>query len=135
MNPASIIAGLFRLDQEAMLSDPSQLGIFLELAQTIIELEPRAREAAVTLALQGQEIPGRVLVRHEGNRFVESAHVRKLLLECPVERLSTLLETLAKVLGNISESRWKTLCDVVGRLDGEGVISQAGATAFLRRVA
>ena len=76
MDPAIAIAGLFRFDFEGILADPIQLGIFLELAQTIIELEPRAREAAITLALAGKEIPGWSLVRREGNRFVESTHVQ-----------------------------------------------------------
>ena len=71
MNPSAAIGSLFRFDFEAILSDPTQLGIFLELAETIAELEPRAREVAIKLALAGQEIPGWSLVRREGNRFVD----------------------------------------------------------------
>ena len=133
MNPFAAIAGLFRFDPEAMLSDPTQLGIFLELAETIAELEPRAREAAIKLALTGQEIPGWVLVRREGNRFVEGAHVRELLLECPAKHLPAFLEVIAKILGNLSENRWQTLCDTVGRLDADKAVSQCGTTVFLRK--
>ena len=133
MNPANIIAGLFRFDPEAMLFDPSQLGIFLELAETIAELEHRAREAAITFALAGQEIPGWSLVRREVNRFVESTHVRELLLECPAKQLPVLLEAVAKIVGNISESRWQTLCSTIGRLDADEAVFQCGTTAFLRR--
>ena len=104
MDPAIAIAGLFRFDFEGILADPIRLGIFLELAQTIIELEPRAREAAITLALRGKEIPGWSLVRREGNRFVESAHVHELLLQCSTSRLPALLEIVAKTLGNVSET-------------------------------
>ena len=69
MNPSAAIGSLFRFDFEAILSDPIQLGIFLGLAETTAELEPRAREAALKLALAGQEIPEWSLVRREGNRF------------------------------------------------------------------
>ena len=48
MNPFAAIGSLFRFDFEAILSDPTQLGIFLELAETIAELEPRAREVAIS---------------------------------------------------------------------------------------
>ena len=131
MDPA--IAILFRLDFEGILADPIRLGVFFELAQTIIELEPRAREAAIKLALAGQEIPGWSLVRREGNRFVDSTHVRELLLECPAKQLPVLLEGVAKIVGNISETRWQTLCNTIGRLDAEEAVSHCGATAFLRR--
>ena len=130
MNPANIIAGLFRFDPEAMLSDPSQLGIFLELSETIIELEPRTREAAITLALRGKEIPGWSLVRREGNRFVESGHVHELLLQCSTSRLPALLEIVAKTLGNVSENRWQMLCAATGRPDGEIEVSQVRDNSF-----
>jgi hypothetical protein len=133
MNPADIIAGLFRFDPEAMLSDPEQLGAFLELAETIKELEPRAREAAITLGIQGTEIPGWSVVRREGNRFVDGMHVRELLQECSVKHLPALSEAVARILGNVSENRWQKLCEAAGRLDADQAVSQAGATAFLRR--
>jgi hypothetical protein len=75
------------------------------------------------------------LVRKEGNRFVDSAHVRELLLECPANQLPALLEAISKALGNISENRWQRLCEAAGRLDGERAVSQAGTTAFLRKKA
>jgi hypothetical protein len=133
MNPADIIVGLFRFDPEAMLSNPEQLGAFLELAETIKELEPRAREAAITLGLQGTEIPGWSVVRKEGNRFVDSVHVQELLSECPVNQLPALLTVVAKTLGNLGEKRWAMLCEAAGYKEGERALSQAGATAFLRR--
>jgi hypothetical protein len=133
MTPASFIAGLFRFDPKAMLSDPEQLGAFLELAETIAELEHRAREAAITLALAGKGIPGWSLVRREGNRFVDSVHVEELLLECPAKQLPALLKVVAKIVGNVSEARWKSLCNTVGRLDGDKAVFQCGTTAFLRK--
>ena len=60
MDPAIAITGLFRFDLEDILADPVRLGIFLELAQTIIELEPRAREAAITLTLGARRFRGGV---------------------------------------------------------------------------
>ena len=126
MDPA--IAILFRFDFEGILADPIRLGIFLELAQTIIELEPRAREAAITLALRGKEIPGWSLVRREGNQFVESAHVHQLLRQCPTSRLPALLEIVAKILGNAGENRWQMRCE--GRPDGEKEVSQVRDNGF-----
>lgn len=133
MNPTSLIAGLFRFDFEAILSDPEQLGAFLDLAQMITELEPRARDAAEKLCLSGQEIPGWVLVRKEGNRFVDTAYVRELLQECPTRDLPALLEVIAKLLGNLGENRWQTLCEALGRLDGDKAVTQCGTKVFLRK--
>ena len=133
MNAASAIAGLFHLDFESILADPARLGIFLQFAETIAELEPRAREAAIKLAFAAQEIPGWRVVRKEGNRFVETVHVRELLQGCPAEHLQALLEVIAKMLGNISETRWQTLCNAIERLDADKAISQCGTTAFLRK--
>jgi hypothetical protein len=133
MNPASLIAGLFRFDFEAILSDPEQLGAFLDLALMIAEHQPRAQDAAERLGLSGKEIPGKVVVRREGNRFVESARVRELLLECPAYRLPALMEVIAKMLGNVSEGRWQTLCEAAGRPDADKGVSQCGTTVFLRK--
>ena len=119
MNPSAAIDSLFRFDPKAMLSDPNQLRIFLELAETIAELEPQAREAPIKLAPTGQEIPGWMLVRREGNRFVDSVHVEELLLECSAKQLPALLKVVAKIVGNLSEARWESLCNTVARLDGD----------------
>jgi hypothetical protein len=133
MNPPAAIGNLFRFDFEVILSDSTQLGIFLELAETIAELEPQAREAAIKLALAGQEIPGWSLVRREGNRFVDSVYVEELLLECSAKQLPALLKVVAKIVGNVSEARWESLCNTVGRLDADEAVSHCGATAFLRK--
>jgi hypothetical protein len=133
MNPASLIAGLLRFDFEAILADPDRLGAFLDLCELIEELEPRAKEAAEKLGLSGVEVPGWEVVRREGNRFVENVHVRKLLSECSVHQLPALLEAVSKALGSLSESRWQTLCDAVGRLDADKAVSQCGAKVFLRK--
>jgi hypothetical protein len=133
MNVFEAIAGLCRFDFESVLADPAQLGIFLDLALTVSELEPRARDAAERLALAGQEIPGWSLVRREGSRFVESAYVRELLLECPASHLPALLEAIGKTLGNLSEGRWHTLCEAAGRLDADKAVSQSGTTILLRK--
>jgi hypothetical protein len=130
MDPAIAIAILFRFDFEGILADPIRLGIFLEFAQTIIE--PRAQEAAITLALRGKEIPWS-LGRREGNRFVESDHVRELPLQCPTSRLPAPLEIVAKILGNVSENRWQMLGEATGRPDGEKEVSQCGTTVFLKQ--
>ena len=134
MNPANLIAaGLFRFDFEAILAEPDRLGAFLDLCELIEELAPRAKDAAEKLGLTGVEVPGWEVVRREGHRFVENVHVRELLLECSVHQLPALLEAVSKVLGSISESRWQTLCDAVGRLDADKAVSQCGAKVFLRK--
>ena len=102
MDPVIAIASLSRFDFEGILADPIRLGISRELAQTIIELEPRAREAAITLALRGKEIPG----------------------------LPVLPEIVAKILGNVSENRWQMLCEATGRPDGEKEVSQMRDDSF-----
>lgn len=84
------------------------------------------------MALQEKEILGWTLVRREGNHYVEATHVRQLLLECPAGQLPALFEAVAKALGSVSESKWRTLCQAIGRLDADGAISQCGTTVFLR---
>jgi hypothetical protein len=133
MNFMNAIGSLFQFDFEAILTDPARLGAFLTLVETIAELEPRAREAAISLAMAGKEIPGWSLVRKEGNKFVESHLVLRLLEECPTSRLSAVLEAVTKVIGNVGEKKWQQLCEAAGRQDGERDFNQAGAKAFLRR--
>jgi hypothetical protein len=68
----------------------------------------------------------------EGSRYVESSHVRKLLLECPVAQLPALLDAVAMALGNVSENRWQSLCAAIGRLETNEPVYQSGTTVFLR---
>ena len=86
MDPA--IASLFRLDFEGILADPIRLGIFLELAETIIRARASGTRSRHQARPGGKEIPGWSLVRREGNRFVESGHVQELLLECPTKSIA-----------------------------------------------
>jgi hypothetical protein len=115
-----------------IFSSPSKLGELLTICAQLAAVEPHVREIATELALQQKQILGWTLVRHEGNRYVEAAHVRELLLGCRASQLPALLEAIAKALGSVSEAKWRTPCEVSGRLDAEIAISQCGTTAFLR---
>jgi hypothetical protein len=115
-----------------ILSSPSKLGELLSICAVLAAIEPKARELATAHALQEKEILGWTLVRREGNRYVEGPHVRELFLNCPANQLPALLEAIAKTLGSIGETKWRTLCQAVGRLDADDVISQCGTTVFLR---
>jgi hypothetical protein len=133
MSFTASIASLLRFDVEGALSDPIQVGALLDLGAILKDLEPRLQETAITMGLQGVEIPGWSVVRKGGSRYIEASYVRDLLLECHAQRLQGLLEAVSKALGNVSESRWQSLCEAAGK-EGEGAaVSQAGAKAFLRR--
>ena len=120
------------LTADDVFSSPSKLGELLTICAVFIELEPEVRKTAAALALQQKEILGWTLVRHEGNRYVEAAHVRELLLECPAGQLPALLEAVAKALGNVGETKWNALCTAIGRRDSDEAIYQCGTTVFLR---
>ena len=115
-----------------ILSSPAKLGELLSICAIMAAIEPKAREIATALALGDKEILGWTLVRREGSRYVESYHVRELLLECPAAQLPALLEAVAKALGNIGETKWNALCAAVGRLDTGQAVYQCGTTVFLR---
>ena len=115
-----------------ILSSPAKLGERLSICAIMAAIEPKAREIATALALGDKEILGWTLVRREGSRYVESYHVRELLLECPAAQLPALLEAVAKALGNIGETKWNALCAAVGRLDTGQAVYQCGTTVFLR---
>jgi hypothetical protein len=101
MSFTASIASLLRFDVEGALSDPIQVGALLDLGAILKDLEPRLQETAITMGLQGVEIPGWSVVSKEGSRYVEVSYVRDLLLECPAQRLQGLLEAVSKALGNV----------------------------------
>ena len=116
-----------------VFSSPAKLGELLSICAVLSGIEPRAREIATAMALSDKkEIPGWTLVRREGSRDVEAAHVQKLLLECPAVQLPTLLEAVAKALGNVGETKWNALRAAIGRLDSDQAVYQCGTTVFLR---
>jgi hypothetical protein len=115
-----------------IFSSPSKLGELLSISAALTSIEPKARQIATALAMQKKEILGWALVRREGNRYVEAAHVRELLLECPAAQLPALLEAIVKALGSVSESKWRKLCQAIGKSDPEDAIYQCGTTVFLR---
>jgi hypothetical protein len=115
-----------------VLRSPRLLGVFLALAKLIKELEPQARIAAINLALSGVEIPGFMLVRHEPPGYVETQTLAELFSSCPLNRTPTLLDAIAKLLGQISGTKYRPLCAVAGVKPVPGAIKRMGATPFLR---
>ena len=115
-----------------ILSSPAKLGELLSICAALAAVEPTAREIATELALADKEIPGWTLVRREGSRYVDTSHVRNLLLDCPAAELPKLLEAVAKALGNVGETKWNALAAAVGRLDTDQAVYQCGTTVFLR---
>jgi hypothetical protein len=99
MSFTASIVSLLRFDLEGALSDPIQLGALLDQGAILKDLEPRLQETAITMGLQGVEIPGWIVVRKEGNKYVEASYVRDLLLESPAQRLQGLLEAVSKAPG------------------------------------
>jgi hypothetical protein len=117
-----------------ILSSPAKLGSLLTICAQLAEFEPIVRERAATLALQKQqEIPGWVLVRRDGNSYIEAQHILELCLHCPVSNLQKFLTTLVMQAGNISERRYQELCESADLSPAADAVKQSGATVFLRR--
>jgi hypothetical protein len=115
-----------------IFSSPSKLGELLSICAALAVIEPKARGIATALALQDKEILGWTLVRREGSRYVENSRVQELLLSCPAAQIPALLKAVGKILGNIGETKWQTLCAASGRVDTGEAIYQCGTTVFLR---
>ena len=116
-----------------ILTSPTKLGEMLSICTQLAEIEPLVREIATTSAMQKRNILGWTLVHRDGNRYVESSCVRRLLLECPADQLPMLLEAVAKMLGNIGETKWHPLCAAIALLNAVEAVQETGATVFLRR--
>jgi hypothetical protein len=116
-----------------ILSSPAKLGSLLRICSDLAELEPIIRERATTLALQKQEIPGWTLVHRDGNCYVQAECLIELGLKCPLFRLQQLITELASQLGNVSQNKYRLLCETAGLTPLPDVAKQTGATVFLRR--
>jgi len=129
----TIFAGCLKFDFDGLLKSPAQLGAFLAISKIVKELEPEARTAAINQVLQGTEIPGFSLVRHESQGYVEADTVQELFNHCALNQLPALLAAIVKVLGNIGADRYRSLCAAIQVTPDETAIKQAGANPFLRQ--
>ena len=116
-----------------ILGSPAKLGELLNICTEFAEIEPVIRERASTLAMQKKEIPGWTLVHRDGNRYVEAQRLIELGLHCPLAKLQSLVTNLAMQLGNISEAKYRLLCESAGLQPANGAVKHSGATVFLRR--
>jgi hypothetical protein len=116
-----------------LLESPAKLGEFLSICVELAELEPVIREKATAAAMAKKELLGWTLVHREGNYYVGYEDVVKLALRCPLIHLQNFATALATYLGNISELKYRTLCETAGVEPNQEVIHQTGATVFLRR--
>jgi hypothetical protein len=107
-----------------ILSDPAQLGQFLQDAAEISALEKVARHQAISRLLCSEKIPGWILRRRQ-NLFVRPCSLEPLARESLPELLSSF--------GNISERRYRSLCAQCGLVPDPGAIIKAGATVYLSR--
>lgn len=108
----------------AVLRDPVQLSDFLREAQEIAELTKPAQQAAITMLLQGINIPGWILRRKENRYVLPSA-----LLPLAQESIETVLE----MVGTISEQRYRRLCALCGVRPDPSAIIKAGPSCYLTR--
>jgi len=111
---------------------PAKLGELLNICAEFAEIEPVIRERASTLAMQKKEIPGWTMVHRDGNRYVEAHHIVELFLCCLLANLQRLMTDLAMQLGNVSETRYRLLCQSAGLQPADDAVKHSGATVFLR---
>jgi hypothetical protein len=116
-----------------ILSSPVKLGELLNLCAEFAEIEPVIRERASTLAMQKKEIPKWTLVHRDGNRYVEAHHMVELCLHCSLANLQRLMTDLAMQLGNVSDTKYRLLCESAGLQPANDAVKHGGATIFLRR--
>ena len=117
-----------------ILSCPAKLGFLLTICAELAEIEAVVRERATILAMQKTEIPGWTLVHRDSNRYVGEQDVLEVCLTCRLTNLPDLVTTLVRQLGNVSEAKFKELCESAGLLaPPEGAVKQSGPTVFLRR--
>ena len=126
-------AACCQFNLESLLRSPAQLGAFLAVCKIIRDIEPEVQSAAINLALQGTEIPGFTLVRRESAGYVENETLRELFSNCPLTRISALLDTVVELFGHVSADRYRELCSAVGISPTETAIKHAGANPFLRQ--
>jgi hypothetical protein len=129
----SLLGACCQFNPSLLAKSPAILGAFLNLAKLVRELEPEARTTAINLALNGTEIPGFTLVRHENPGYVETKTLLDLFSSCPIARIPALLAAIVEMLGHISGDRYRSLCSVVGVNPTETAIKRAGANPFLRQ--
>jgi hypothetical protein len=118
-----------------ILRSPAKLGELLNVCAEFAEIEPVIRERASTLAMQKKEILGWTLVHRDGNRDVEARHILELCLHCSLANLQRLMTDLAMQLGNVSETKYRLLCESAGLQPANDAVKHSGATVFLRRIA
>lgn len=116
-----------------IFTSPIKLGELLSICVELAELEPVIRRKATVLAMAKKELLGWTLVHQEGHRYVAYEDVVKLALRCPAIYLVNFITILATQLGNISELKYRTLCETAAIEANAAVIKQSGATVFLRR--
>jgi hypothetical protein len=110
-----------------------KLGAFLTICTELGELEKIARHEAECLLLNRETVRGWTIVHKDGNRYVPTDYLRKLVFKCPASQLAPLLEALVKALGSTSEAKYRALCSAAGLEPDQEAIQQIGATVFLRQ--
>jgi hypothetical protein len=116
-----------------IMSSPAKLGELLTICAQFAEIEPIVRERAATLALEHHEIPGWTLVHRDGNAYVETEEIARLTAYCPLSYLPSLVSTMVQLLANISEKKYRSLCESAGLEPALEAIKQSGAKVSLRR--
>jgi hypothetical protein len=114
-------------------NSPAKIGVLLEVIDLFAKLEPVVRERAISLAMQKTKIPGWSAVHKDPNSYVSSTDIADLAMRCPFGKLPAFVSLLVTQLGNVSEARYRALCDAAGIEPVEEKIKQSGVTLFLRR--
>lgn len=115
-------------------TSPAKIGILIELCRTLEPIGKEAETTGINLALQKHDIPGFSLVRRERNGYVEATTVAALLLSVPVKEFVDLLPKILSWSGNVSEKRYRELCELLSRPSDEPAIKRAGDSVFLRQL-
>lgn len=116
-----------------IFTSPAKIGGLLRISADLEALQKEGERAGIALAFKRQQVPGWTLVRRDGSRYVQPEAIVELLESLSVREFMQVLPAILSWAGSVSERRYLSLCEIVGREPDPKVIQQNGATVFLRR--
>jgi hypothetical protein len=114
-------------------SSPAKLTILLDICRSLTEIGKEAETVGINQALQNKELPGYSLVRRERNGYVEALAIQSLLESLAIKDFFKVLPEILAWSDNVSEKRYRELCELLGREPDKTAIKQSTNSVFLRR--